>query len=500
MTVTTLIVGLIVLWLIVLLVRAVLFKPDLNVTLPKPAQSGRFDLEQAAQHLAAMVRCRTIAPENNNVKTEGDQGAYEQFEQFRQLLTGFYPKVHQVLEYELINRQSLLYRWVGKNSDKPLLLMAHYDVVPAEGDQWKHSPFDGIIEDKVIWGRGTTDNKQNVCAIFEVIESLLAEEFLPEQDIYLAFGHDEETNSTGARAIVETLKSRGVRPEMVLDEGGSILEGFIPGINRPIAVVGAAEKGTTNIEVILEGTGGHSSAPGRFNQLNEMSKIILRLDKKPFKAHLPVEIEEMFKVIGRHAPFGLKIILANLWCFKPLLVKLVPLLGRELNALCRSTCAFTMIRGSNTPNVLPDRVSAVANLRLAARDPYDKALEHVTVEAMAATKKACQAGDPLKLRVTLLQAENATPSSDIKSNTFSLLEQAISETFPGTIVTPFIYLGATDSRFYHAICDNVFRFIPVSLNKEELRCIHGVDEKITLEKLALVIEFYFNLIDRYQLQ
>lgn len=500
MTAIAVIGGLIVIWLVVILIRAALYRPILSDTPLKTPRSGRFDLDQAAQRLAGMIRYQTVAPENDISNGKNGGSGFEQFEKFRHLLMEFYPLTHSKLEFELIDEHALLYRWIGKSSEKPLLLMAHYDVVPAEEDQWQQPPFGGVIADGVIWGRGTTDTKETLCGIFEAVETLLTEKFQPEQDIYLAFGHDEETISSGAQAIVEVLKSRGVHPGMVLDEGGCILEGFFPGVRKPIAVVGAAEKGTTNIEVVVEGAGGHSSAPGRINQLSEMSKIILRLDRKPFKAHLPAEIEAMFKVIGRHASFGFKVILANLWCFKPLLVALVPLIGRELNALCRSTCVFTMIEGSSAPNVLPERVRAVANLRLAKRDPFDKALEYVTAEAMAATKSARQAKDPLKLQVNLLQGSNATPSSNTKSKAFNLLEQTISETFPGTIVTPFIYLGATDARYYHEICDNVYRFIPVALNKEELQCMHGVDEKLPVEKLGLVIEFYLNLIERYQSQ
>ncbi|MDZ4131579.1 MAG: M20/M25/M40 family metallo-hydrolase, partial [Dethiobacteria bacterium] len=375
MTVTIIVLALIGTLLAVILVRAAFYKPPAAATGPVHLPGPQFDLTAAAGRLASLVRCRTIAPQSDKLKIEADQqgiNAYGEYEKLRQLLKDYYPLTHQALEHELVKGHSLLYRWAGKSSEKPLLLMAHYDVVPANDAQWQQPPFAGNIIDGVIWGRGTLDTKCTLCAIFEAVEKMLAEGFEPQQDIYLAFGHDEETMGYGAPATVEVLKNRGVHFEMVLDEGGAIVSNVFPGISKPIAVIGMSEKGVADFEVVLEGSGGHSSTPGLRTPLGEMSKIILRLAKKPFQAHLPVEVVEMFAVLGRHMPFGFRTIFANLWCFKPLLTLLLPKLGGELGALCRTTCVFTMIEGSSASNVIPNRVRAVANLRLAAIDPLSK--------------------------------------------------------------------------------------------------------------------------------
>jgi carboxypeptidase PM20D1 len=496
MTVLSIIIIALLLLLVIMMIRAAVFKPPLAEKSQSPARTVHFDLDKTANHLAAMIRCRTVLPEDDQ-RADSYQG-YAEFVQFRQLLADFYPRVHRELEQEILCDHSLLYRWKGKSSNKPLVLMAHYDVVPAAESQWRYPPFDGVISDGVIWGRGALDTKSSLCGIFEAVEALLGEGFKPENDIYLAFGHDEETASTGAPAIVETLKSREVYPAMVLDEGGAIIEGIFPGVDLPTAVVGMAEKGVANIEFSLEGSGGHSSMPGKINPLGEMSKIILHLAGKPFPAHLPPEVRQMFNVLGRHTPFYLRIVFANLWCFEPLLLRLIPLFGRELNALCRSTAVFTMIEGSKAPNVIPDRVSAVANLRLAARDPLEEALQHLDKEARIAAKKAGTGKEPLSLEVKLLAGNNASPSADYRSPAYKIIEQTIEQTFHETLVTPYLMLGASDSRHYCKISENVLRFSPLQMNKEELDSIHGIDERITVEKLGKVVEFYLHLIDNYQ--
>lgn len=478
------------LWAVVILTRAALYRPLATEAVAPALPEVVVDGEQAARRLSEMIRCRTVKP--------GEGEGYEQFDRFRRLLRDFYPLAHDALEGETVKEHNLLYRWPGRGGERPLVLMAHYDVVPASGEQWSHPPFDGVIEAGVIWGRGALDTKNTLCGIFEAVEALLGAGYRPEQDIYLAFGHDEETMGRGALAIVEELRARGVRPEMVLDEGGAVLSGMFPGVKRPIAVVGTAEKGFVNIEVVLQGGGGHSSAPDQHNPLAVLSRIILNVEKNPFEAHLPGELLELFTAVGRHMPFALRVIFANLWCFKPLLKVLVPRLGREMNALCRTTAVFTMAEGSSASNVVPDRVRAVVNLRNAARDPLDKALAHIRSRAAAASEKARRAADPLRLEVNLLNGHDASPSSSTASAAYALLVRTVKTVFPQAVVTPYIMLGATDARHFHAISDNVLRFSPMALSKEELRSIHGVDEKITVEQLSGVVTFYLNLIGAYQ--
>jgi carboxypeptidase PM20D1 len=488
------ILGIIAVLAAVVLIRAALYRTADNQTKTFAIRNeiSEFDIHEKAGRFAELIRCRTIHPARAGEDWSPED--YSQFLLFRDLLKKFYPLIHTKLELELVNEHSLLFRWPGRSTEKPLVLMAHYDVVPADNGQWSYPPFSGKIADNIIWGRGSLDTKCTLFAILEAVETLLAEAYFPQQDIYLAFGHDEETMGRGAPAIVDLLESRSIRPAMVLDEGGAIVEGVFPGVRPPIAVVGMSEKGLTDIEVILEGSGGHSSTPGRLTPLAVMSKIILQVDKKPFKANLPDEVRDMFAILGKQMPFGLRVVFANLWLFKPLLLAALPIIGRELNALCRTTCVFTMAEASKAANVIPERVRAVANLRLAASDPHQKALQHLTNQAANAAGKALKAKDPLKLTVNQLYAHDASPSASSESAAYKKLVEAIETVFQGVIVTPYIMLGASDSRHFCRICQNVFRFTPLKMSKEELRSIHGIDEHINFDQLAGVIGFYYHLV------
>lgn len=490
------ILGLIVSLAAVIIIRAAVYRDTDNQNKPFAVsnQVPGFDLHQKAERFAELLRCRTIHPAKAGDDWSADD--YSQFILFRNLLQKFYPLIHEKLELELVNEHSLLYRWPGKNSERPMVLMAHYDVVPADEGQWRFPPFSGTIDGDIIWGRGSLDTKCTFFAVMEAVEALLAEAYVPQNDLYLAFGHDEETMGQGAPAIVDLLNSRNVKPIMVLDEGGAIVEGVFPGIKPPIAVVGMSEKGLTDIEVILEGSGGHSSTPGSITPLAVMSKIILQLAKNPFKANLPAEVKAMFAILGKQMPFNLRLIFANLWLFKPLLIAALPILGRELNALCRTTCVFTMVEGSKAANVIPERVRAVANLRLAASDPHQKALQHLTEQAIKAAGKALKGKDSFKLRVNQLYAHDASPSASTESTAYKLLVEAIEAVFQGVVVTPYIMLGASDSRHFCRISENVFRFSPLKMSKEELRSIHGINEHITFNQLSGVIVFYYYLVKR----
>ncbi len=490
--------GAIGLFVAIILARAALIKaPEASFSRrnwPAYSPSAAVNTQEAAKRLAGMVRCRTVIPEGGTANAEQDGKDYSEYKKFRSLLPEYYPQTHRKLELEIIDGQSLLYRWPGENRAKPMVLMAHYDVVPAADEQWTHPPFGGVIENGVIWGRGTLDTKGTLCAILEAVEGLVREGFQPENDIYLFFGHNEEVFGTGAVYAVELLKSRGVQPEIVLDEGGAIMNGMLPGIKNPVALIGTAEKGFANFEFSVSGSGGHASAPGRNNPVSLISKIILALDRKPFKAHLPGEIDEMFTILGPHMPFAMRIIFSNMWCFKPLLRRLLPLIGREMNAFCRTTSVATIIEGGSAPNVIPNLVKVVANVRPSARDSLQFIGKQLKEQTLAASVKERKGEDSFKVDVKMLYGHEASPSSDTASPAYNKLRQTISECFPGVLVTPYIMLGGTDSRHFCKISENVFRFLPFEMSKEELRTIHGVDERIGVEKLGGTIEFYRRLI------
>ena len=490
--------GIVVLFALVILLRAAVIKAPGGLLprekWPAYAEQSEIDRLGAAERLASLVRCRTIAPYNENGAANSDVNGFEEFIRLRSLLAEYYPLAHQALELDLVDEHTMLYRWPGKRGEEPLVLMSHYDVVPVVEKQWSHPPFGGVIADGAVWGRGALDNKATLLAIFEAVEGHLREGFIPERDIYLSFGHNEETMGSGTKSVVSLLEERGVRPGLVLDEGGAIMSGMFPGVQRPIAFVGMSEKGYANFEFSVGGSGGHASAPGKVNPFGVLASIITAVDRKPFKAHLPEEVGEMFKILGPHMPFTLRIIFVNLWCFKPLLPLLLPVIGREMNALCRTTAVFTMAEGSSAPNVIPDRASAVANVRMAKRDSLEAVRDHFTSLIKQAAAPALKGEDPYRVEVSMLYGHEASPSSRRETTAFKRLKKAIEESYPEAVTSPFIMLGGSDARHFCRISEHVYRFLPFEMSKEELRTIHGVDERIGIDRLAAAIFFYRTLI------
>lgn len=490
--------GIVVIFILVILLRAAVIKaPAGNLPREKwPAYAEHPGINRlgAAERLASLVRCRTIGAQNESGAPDDDVKGYEEFIRLRSLLAEYYPLTHRILELDLVNEHTMLFHWPGKSDEEPLVLMSHYDVVPVVEKQWSHPPFDGVIAEDAVWGRGALDNKATLLAIFEAVEGLLQENFKPERDIYLAFGHDEETMGSGVKDIVSLLEERGVRPGLVLDEGGAIMSGMFPGVERPIAFVGMSEKGYAEFEFSVGGSGGHASAPGKVNPFGVLASIITAVDRKPFKAHLPEEVGEMFKILGPHMPFTLRIIFVNLWCFKPLLPLLLPAIGREMNALCRTTSVFTMAEGSSAPNVIPDRASAVTNVRMAKRDSLQDVRDHFDRLAKKAAAPAMKGEDPYRVEVSMIYGHEASPSSRRETTAFKKLQKAIEESYPEAVTSPFIMLGGSDARHFCRISEHVYRFLPFEMSKDELRTIHGVDERIGIDRLAAAIFFYRTLV------
>ena len=455
----------------VLTVRAVQFRP-LETDSPQPMLIA-VEEDAAAKRLQAMIRLRTISDLDD---TQVDQQA---FADFRALLPSLYPKVHEVCSREMIGAHGMLYIWKGSSSDEPSVFMSHYDVVPVNEADWEEPPFSGNIKNGELWGRGTLDTKGTLHGILEAAEILLAQGFTPKNDIYFAFGGDEEIMGKDAPAIVETLKSRGITPAFVLDEGGAVVDGVFPGVKRSAAMVGIAEKGSVFMDITATGKGGHASAPPTQQSLLTLSRALERLARKPMPFTLTKSAVEMFNVLGRHSSFGYKLIFANLWCFAPLLDWICRKSGGELNALVRTTCAFTRMKASEAYNVLPTSATAGLNLRLISGD---------TAQAVKARMERI-IGDP-SVTLTIRQGMEASKISDTYDDSWNRLDSAIRQTYPEALVTPYLMLAASDSRHYCQISDHVLRFSGMPLSKEQRGLIHNANERIPLDYLKNTIGFF----------
>ncbi len=437
------------------------------------------DEEKITLHMQEMIRCKTISNRDESKMELGE------FEKFQQLLKDRYPRIHEACSLTKLGLTGLLYHMPGKDASKCAVMMAHYDVVPAEEDAWEKPAFDGIVEDGILWGRGTLDTKGTLLGIMEALEQLLEGGFVPACDLYLSFSGDEETSGHSCPAIVDWFEAQGIKPDLVLDEGGAVVDHSFPGYDGMCAMVGIAEKGFMNVKFTMDSQGGHASTPPAKQVLGHLSRALLKLEKQPFPCRFTKPVLELFDNVGRHSNFLYRMIFANLWCFKPVLNLVGRLSGGELNAMMRTSVALTMFEGSKAYNVLPPHGFFGANLRLMPGETLESAMEQL--------KKSI--GNE-KIDITLLEGNDPSPCSDTSGPAWNCVKTAIRQTWPEAVVSPYLMLACSDSRHYNRITDKVYRFSPMHLSKEERKMIHGNNERVPVETLCKTVQFYLRLLQQ----
>jgi carboxypeptidase PM20D1 len=436
----------------------------------------------AAERLAEAIRIPTIS---NQDSAQFDTAA---FAAFHALLQQRFPRAHARLRRETVGRYSLLYTWPGTDpSLPPVLLMGHMDVVPVEPGteaRWAQPPFSGAMAGGYVWGRGALDDKVSVMGTLEAVEMLLAEGFTPRRTVLLAYGHDEETGGRGAEQIAALLRERGVRPLLVLDEGGIVGQGLMPGVERPTALVGIAEKGFVSVELSAQAAGGHSSMPPRHGSIGRLSAAIQRLEGSPMPARLDGPTLQMFGRIGPELPFAQRMVFANLWLTRPLVIRTLEG-APSTNAVIRTTTAPTIFQAGTRENVLPSRARAVVNFRILPGDDVAGVVAHVrrTVGDTAVHVRAMEGF-----------SSEPSPVSRTDDEPFRLLERSIRQFAPDAVVAPYLVVGGTDARHFHAISEHVYRFMPVRVTQDDLDRIHGTDERIPVRDYAAAIGFYRQLL------
>jgi carboxypeptidase PM20D1 len=469
--------GIIVVWLAVVLVRAAMYKPKPELV---PSQEKvELDEERIVADMQELVRCKTVSYNDDAMIDK------EEFKKFQDLLPRLYPKVHETCERTFHGVNGMLYHWKGKKSDAPAVLMSHYDVVPVEESQWEKPAFEGIVEDGVLWGRGTLDTKGTLCGIMEAAEKLIGEGFVPEQDVYFAFSGQEEINGPSCPAIVDWFEGQGIRPAIVVDEGGAVVENVFPGVTRECALIGIAEKGLENIEFHAKSRGGHASTPPVHTIVGELAEAMAKVEKHPFPRQLTKPVKEMLDILGRHSTFAYKILFANLWCFEGLFDLVCKKSGGELNAMLRTTCALTKMEGSKAFNVLPPKASAGMNLRLIGTD--------TTESARAYLEKVI---DNPNIEVRIFEGRNPSTESDTSCREWTDLCQVVTDTWPGALVSPYLMMACSDSWHYCRITNRVYKFSAMKLSKEERGMIHGNNERVPVETLVKAVEFYVRLMKK----
>ena len=471
------ILGIVAVFLAVVLIRTLAFKPKAQPAISNEAVS--FDTDAAVDALAQLVRCKTVSYNDKQLEDDGE------FDKLISLLPSLYPRVFDVCSVNQLPDRGLLLRWPGKKDSEPVVLMAHYDVVPVNEENWDKPPFAGIIENGVLWGRGTLDTKVTFNAIFSAANHLIAQGFQPEQDIYFAFSGGEEVNGKGAPNIVQYFVDHGVQPALVVDEGGAVVENVFPGVKAPCGLIGIAEKGMMNAQFRTVSAGGHASAPKPHTPVGVLAAACKKVEDHPFKAHIQGPAAQMFDTLGRHSTFLYRMIFANMWCFGWVIDLLGRLSGGEMNALVRTTVAFTQMEGSSARNVIPPEAKMVANMRLNPSDTVESALAYLrkTVNNPAVEITALESNEPSRISLTDCAA-------------WDKVAAAVAETWRGCIVSPYLMVQCSDSRHYGRISDRVYRFSAMDLTAEERATIHGNNERIRLDCIARAVEFYIRLMKK----
>lgn len=429
------------------------------------------------QKLSRMVQMETVSCR--------DQQDRSKFLEFHKLLEELFPLVHRTCEKHVFHG-SLLYRWPGQGKREPVLLMSHQDVVEAGGG-WKHPPFGGEIDDKGrVWGRGTVDTKASLFCIFTAVEELIEEGYEPEFDVYIASSCTEEWSGDGAPDTARYLQEHQVRLRLLLDEGGMIVENPIPMVQGTYAMVGIVEKGYGDVRFTARSKGGHASAPGKNTPLVRLGKFMAEVDKKsPFKVQYTPVVEEMFRRIAPNMNFGMRLLFSHPGLFRPLLKKVLPAASPAAAAMLRTTLAFTMAKGSDGANVLPQEASVVGNMRFIHHQPNQESIR--CISRIAAK---------YDIETEVIYQDEPCPIVDFKGAEFRLVEEVIQEVYPGLTVCPYVMTGGTDAKYYKDICDNCIRFAPLYIDSQQYASIHGLNENIYQGALPEGVDFYKKMIKR----
>jgi carboxypeptidase PM20D1 len=466
-----------------LVTRALLLRPVREAV--APAQRIALGDEDAMlERFAASIRIPTVSHQD---PAEDDPAV---FQAFRDHLERSYPALHAALHRELVGERTLVYTWSGRDpAQDAIVLMAHQDVVPIEPGtegNWEQPPFSGAVTGGFVWGRGTIDTKSKLIGVCEAVEQLVKAGFQPTRTVLLVFGHDEEVGGrNGALAAVERFQAEGRRFVWVLDEGGTIGEKLIPGVPAPVALIGIAEKGYLTLAVTATADGGHSSMPPEHSAIGILAAAIERIEDHPMPAALRGATRRFFSAIAPEMTFPTRIAAANADVLEPLLVAQLTGSPRS-NATVRTTTAVTMVSGGVKENALPASARALVNFRILPGDTIDGVVAHVR-RVVDDPRVAIELSDSHK-------ALEPSPESRTDSEGFQLLSRTIREVYPDVVVAPNLVLGGTDSRYFHAVSESVYRFGPLRLTAEDLKRPHGTNERVRADDYLESVRFYVRLL------
>ena len=443
-------------------------------------EEEKVDVDRFIKNLSDAIKIPTIANRDESLVD------WAPFDEFHAMLEKAYPLMHEKLEKQIISTRSLLYHWKSEHPEKePIALLSHQDVVPVTPgteDDWKYPAYSGEIAEGFLWGRGAIDMKNHLIGVCEAVETLLEEGYVPERDVYICFGHNEEVMAEGeicgADCMMRWFKERGIKLDSVLDEGGAILEAKVDKvIDGHLAGVGIAEKGHVDFEISVNAKGGHSSQPPKHSALGELSRIVCKLENNQFKAELTPQLYSLFNEIGKNTTYPVRCVMSNLPVLKPLITKICSEIP-PVASMMRTTTAVTMANGSPAPNVLPQKATVNVNFRIMPGQTIDDVEAHIRKIAGP------------KAEIRMVSGKNPSKISPTDSRAFNAIREICKEMDPKAIVAPYLVMGGTDARNYEDVCDNIYRYSPFLMDTALLLTCHGTNERIPLTSLKDGVVFF----------
>lgn len=431
--------------------------------------------EQAIRRFQKILQVPTVSRKD-------DSTDWAAFDAFLPMLKEQFPSVFEHCELTLINAYGIVLKWRGKDSSlQPVILMAHHDVVPVEGQDWHYPPFAAEIHDGTIYARGAVDTKCILAAVFEAMDALLSEGFAPERDIYFCTSNCEETSGDTTPQMVQWFAQQGIKPWFVLDEGGAILEIMPMGIRNPFAMIGVSEKGLADIRLTATAKAGHASLPSKDDAPAKLVEALHHIAKQPFPATLTPALQEMLRCFSNYVSAGMKLVFQNLWLFGPVVKKVMEGTA-DTAAMIRTTAALTQLEGSPAINVLPEKATAGFSVRIAPQDSVASVVEHFRKVVGDLAEVSCE------------DAQEPSPISDHNTKSYEYIKDTVAQVFPGVAAAPYVMNAATDSRHFAAICKEVYRFAGFVFTEEQRASIHSADEFMPVDAYIKGIEFYKALI------
>jgi len=441
------------------------------------------DEDKISRHMAQAIQFQTVSHQSQPLDSS-------QFEGFINWTKQAYPVVYAQLEVRRLGAYTLLLKWKGSEPQlQPILLTAHYDVVPVipgSENLWRYPPFAGAIADGAVWGRGALDDKSAVVSMLEAATLLLEQGYQPQRSVYFSFGHDEEVGGmAGAGSVVDYARAQGLNFLWSLDEGSFLLENMIPGVEQLLGIINVAEKGSLTLQIVAKAAGGHSSMPPTSTAVGILAQAISALEATPVPGGLEGLAAQMFDTASRYMPFGPRLLFANQWLFKGLIEDNLSQ-STFMNAMIRTTTAPTMLSASSKVNVLPIEAVATVNFRLHPRDSVEDIVAHVN---------SVLASEQVEVRVPAGGGRAASVISATDGPGYLHISQSVREIKPSAVLTPGVMIAASDTRHYGKIADNSYRFNPMVVSQRDIATFHGTNERITIANLVLATQIYSRIIE-----